>query len=91
MQSVVTIDTDIYTNNKKKPSAKLQEKIKNQSRISVIKDKKSQNQSLRLANDIDIEAFSMAARHLKPGTLGKVIDNLAQIYNEKTGPLSWWS
>jgi hypothetical protein len=35
--------------------------------------------------DIDIEAFSMSARHLKPEILGKVIDNLAQIYNEKTG------
>jgi len=35
--------------------------------------------------DIDIEAFTMSARHLKPEILGKVIDNLAQIYNEKTG------
>jgi hypothetical protein len=35
--------------------------------------------------DIDIEAFSMSTRHLKPEILGKVIDNLAQIYNEKTG------
>jgi len=38
-----------------------------------------------LADDIDIEAFSMAARHLKPEILGKVIDNLAKVYNEKTG------
>jgi len=36
MQSVVTIDTDIYTNNKKRPSAKLQEKIKNETVNEVI-------------------------------------------------------
>jgi hypothetical protein len=35
--------------------------------------------------DIDIEAFSTSARYLKPEILGKVIDNLALIYNEKTG------
>ncbi len=38
-----------------------------------------------VTDDIDIEAFSTAAKHLKPEILGKVIDHLAQIYNEKTG------
>jgi hypothetical protein len=56
---------------------------------STVRDKMSQNQShagLQLiADDIDIEAFSMSAEHLKPEILGKVIDNLAQIYNKKTG------
>jgi len=90
MQSVVAIDNDIYTNNKR-PSARLQ----NQSQESKeIREKFSQNQmaldSLKAQltddiYDIDIEAFSMSARHLKPEILGKVIDNLAQIYNEKTG------
>jgi hypothetical protein len=87
MQSVVAIDNDIYTNNKR-PSARLQ----NQSQESKeIREKFSLNQMALKAQltddiyDIDIEAFSMSARHLKPEILGKVIDNLAQIYNEKTG------
>lgn len=45
---------------------------------------KTQTQPL-LTDDIDIEVFSVAATHLKPEILGKVIDHLAQIYNEKTG------
>ncbi len=147
MQSIVSLDTtDIYTD-KKRPSTKLQEKIKTcvsmfrslnetvnevieigksegfipkeigqfirQEMIksglstrtvtrylpaelkakprglpvaSKIKDKMSLNYSQSQPLTDDIEQFSMANRYLyKHEFLGKVIDHLAQIYNEKTG------
>lgn len=57
-----------------------------QSTINIIKDKMSLNYSQSQALTDDIEQFSMADRYLyKHEFLGKVIDHLAQIYNEKTG------
>ena len=53
---------------------------------NAIKDKMSLNYTQSQLLTDDIEQFSMADRHLyKHEFLGKVIDYLAQIYNEKTG------
>lgn len=57
-----------------------------QSTTDIIKDKMSLNYSQSQPLTDDIEQFSMANRYLyKHEFLGKVIDHLAQIYNEKTG------
>jgi hypothetical protein len=59
--------------------------IQTQTKKEEFSNKMLQTQMRSLPDD-DIEQFSMANRYLyKHQFLGKVIDHLAQVYNEKTG------